>query len=298
MAARIAICQMRSTNVLEVNLQSCAQLIKRAAELGAEMAFFPENFSFLGSSSAESLSIAQPLTGPRMQEFQELAKQHQIWLSLGGFQEKHDSPNHLCNTHVIVDKDGQLRASYRKMHLFDVNIEGGPKLMESSFAVPGNRYVTCDSPVGKLGLSVCYDLRFPELYQILTAVGAQVLLVPAAFTVPTGKAHWHTLLRARAIETQCFVIASAQVGQHNEKRSSFGHALVIDPWGEVLIDCGETENDVQLVELDLARLAKVRREMPVQAHRERGFGSFANRVQLVSGPSEGCGVGCEEYELV
>lgn len=184
-----------------------------AAAAGAKVLFLPENFSFLGRSPAESLAIAEPLDGPLMKRYQDLAKQHKIWLSLGGFQEKGPDSSHLYNTHVIIDDSGDIKASYRKIHLFDVDVPGGPRLKESEFTVPGEGLSCVSTPFGKLGLSVCYDLRFPALYQKLAfQMGAEILLVPAAFTVPTGEAHWHTLLRARAIETQCYVIAAAQAG--------------------------------------------------------------------------------------
>jgi predicted amidohydrolase len=187
-AARIAVCQLRSTNHLEANFIQCEQLIRKAASLGAQLVCLPENFSFLGTSYLESLAIAQPLSGARMDQFRGLARDNNIWLSLGGFQEKvepadENAQPRLHNTHVIVDNSGSIRAVYRKLHLFDVDIVNGPKLLESSFTSPGSRVVLCESPVGKLGLSICYDVRFPELYLSLTAAGANVILVPAAFTV-------------------------------------------------------------------------------------------------------------------
>jgi predicted amidohydrolase len=192
-----------------------------------------------------------------------------MWLSLGGFQEQGPDAEHLHNTHVILDAHGDVQAAYRKAHLFDVDVPGGPVLMESRFTAPGGEVVACDSPAGRLGLSTCYDLRFPALYQRLAfELGAQVLLVPSAFTVATGRAHWEVLLRARAIETQCWVVAAAQAGRHSEARQSYGHALVVDPWGEVV---GRLEDPqatgVALARIDLGALREVRRRMPVAAHR-------------------------------
>eukprot|EP00300_Choanocystis_sp_HF-7_P027586 c32737_g1_i1.p1 GENE.c32737_g1_i1~~c32737_g1_i1.p1 ORF type:complete len:306 (-),score=65.46 c32737_g1_i1:31-918(-) len=288
MAARVAVCQMRTTADLERNLAVCSRLIRQAVSGGASLVCLPENFAFMGTSSSESVAIAQPLSGPRMASYRNLAKENNVWLSLGGFQEAievpapaaedNDSPTEsvqdqpqlpkqVYNTHVIIDNDGAIKAIYRKIHLFDVDIKGGPCLLESSFTQSGRDLVVCDSPVGVLGLTTCYDVRFPELYRKLALMGAQVLLVPAAFTVPTGSAHWHVLLRARAIENQCFVVAAAQVGQHNEKRKTFGHGVVVDAWGTVLADLGEEEEAVAVIELPFDAQAKIRREMPVWTHR-------------------------------
>jgi predicted amidohydrolase len=158
-----------------------------------------------------------------------------MWLSLGGFQEKGPDDSHQYNTHVLIDDSGEIRSSYRKIHLFDVDVPGNMVYKESRFTTAGDTVVAVDSPFGRLGLTVCYDLRFPELYQCLRFKHqAQVLLVPSAFTKVTGEAHWEILLRARAIETQCYVIAAAQAGKHNEKRESYGDSIIIDPWGTVI----------------------------------------------------------------
>ena len=174
----------------------------------------------------------------------------------------------IFNTHVVVRSSGEIACSYRKIHLFDVPMTG---LVESKQALPGEELVACDSPVGKLGVTVCYDLRFPELYQKLTFVhGCQLLLIPSAFAMKTGEAHWETLLRARAIETQTYVVAAAQAGLHNEdgnKRRSYGHAMAIDPWGTVLAAFGADDAGVQTFEVDLALLDQTRDNMPMHAHR-------------------------------
>jgi len=202
----------------------------------------------------------------------------------------------IYNTHVIIDDKGQIQAHYHKIHLFDVSIPGKVHLRESNTTSPGGKYVVCDSPIGKLGLSICYDMRFSEMYvDLVQKMGAQVLLMPSAFTVPTGKAHWHALLRARAIESQCYVLAAAQVGQHNEKRQSYGHSVVYDPWGGLVADAGGYDGvgsagtimessqidespvrvpSIIISDIDLDQLASVRERMPIQQHRDDS--SFMN----------------------
>ncbi|KAF3783113.1 Nitrilase-like protein 2 [Nymphaea thermarum] len=232
---KVAAVQMTSVNDLSANFSICSQLVKEAATAGVKMLCFPENFSFAGARDGESLEVAQSLDGPVMKGYQSLAREFNIWLSLGGFQEKGADDKHLYNTHVLIDESGHIRNTYRKIHLFDVDVPGGVVYKESNFTTAGNDLVVADSPVGRLGLTVCYDLRFPDLYQQLRFQhNAQVLLVPSAFTKVTGEAHWEILLRARAIETQCYVIAATQTGKHSEKRESYGDALIIDPWGTIV----------------------------------------------------------------
>jgi len=171
-----------------------------------------------------------------------------------------------ANRSFLIDDTGAIRARYDKIHLFDVDLATGESWRESSVYGPGEQVVAADTPWGRMGFSICYDMRFPDLYRALTNAGATILLAPAAFTVPTGQAHWHVLLRARAIEAGCFVIATAQVGTHADGRVTYGHSVVIDPWGEVLLDMGETAG-LGLVDIDLARLGDVRARVPAIANR-------------------------------
>lgn len=233
------------------------------------MLCFPESFSFIGANDGDSVKIAEPLDGPIMQQYQSLARESKIWVSLGGFQEKGSQEAHICNTHVVIDDAGNIRSTYRKIHLFDVDVPGGRSYKESSFTEPGKDIVALDSPVGRLGLTVCYDLRFPELYQQLRFQHeAQVLLVPAAFTKITGQAHWEILLRARAIETQCYVIAAAQAGKHNDKRESYGDTLIIDPWGTVVGRLPDrVSTGIAVADIDLSLVDSVRTKMPIAKHR-------------------------------
>jgi predicted amidohydrolase len=243
---------------------------------------------------ADTLEAAEPLSGPRMASYCALARRHGVWLSLGGVQERSEAaPGKVHNTHVLVDDSGALRAAYRKVHLFDVDVPGSRSYRESAVVAPGEELVVCASPVGALGLSVvsararplapapsltappkCYDVRFPALYTALRDAGAEVLLVPAAFTVPTGLAHWEVLLRARAIENQCYVAAAAQHGDHNVEaaraantppRQTFGHSLVADAWGAVVAQAADGVG-VAVAEIDLDALRRVREALPVQRH--------------------------------
>lgn len=233
----------------------------------------------MGIRNGESLGIAEELDGPLMQKYCSLARESKIWLSLGGFQEKGPDDAHICNTHVLVDDSGNIRSTYRKIHMFDVDVPGGMVYKESQFTVAGKDIVAVDSPVGRLGVTVCYDLRFPELYQQLRFQHqAQVLLVPAAFTKITGEAHWEILLRARAIETQCYVVASAQAGRHNDKRESYGDTLIIDPWGKVIGKLPDRlSTGIAVADIDFSLLDSVRARMPISEHRKPlDFWKFAS----------------------
>ncbi|KAB2010518.1 hypothetical protein ERO13_D10G216800v2 [Gossypium hirsutum] len=268
-SVRVAAVQMTSVNDLASNFSTCSRLVKEAASAGAKMICFPESFSFLGPKSEDSLLVAEALDGPIMQKYCSLAREYSIWLSLGGFQEKgHDA--HLRNTHVIVDDAGNIRSTYSKIHLFDVDVPGGSTYRESSFTEPGKDIAAVDSPIGRLGLTICYDLRFPEIYQQLRFNhDAQVILVPSAFTPVTGQAHWEILLRARAIETQCYVIASAQAGKHNKTRESYGDTLIIDPWGTVVGRLPDRlSTGITVADIDLSLIDSVRKKMPIAEQRK------------------------------
>ena len=262
----LAVGQMTSTNDLDSNLATCTELVARAKTRHAVMLSLPEGFSFLGEKDNEGLAVAETIDGARMASFRDLARDNSMWLSLGGFQEKGPDDKHAYNTHVVIDAEGEVRAAYRKLHLFDVDIPGGPKLLESNGVTAGDELVQIDTPLGSTGLSICYDLRFPEMYLALAQLGSKLLLIPAAFTMTTGKEHWETLLRARAIETQCYVAAAAQTGRHNPRRQSFGHAMIIDPWGTVIAQCHDGDA-IAVADIDLGFLDSVRQRIPVWNHR-------------------------------
>ena len=273
---RIAVGQMCASSDVEKNFEVVADLCSQAKDRGCSMLFLPECFAFIGVKGTDALAVMEPLNGPLLGRYRELAAKHGLWLSLGGFAEQGPDCDRRFNAHIIVNDAGEIRASYRKIHLFDVDMGdvNGPVLMESRSAAAGETLVTCDSPAGKLGLTVCYDLRFPEMFARLRyELGCEMMLVPSAFTKPTGQAHWETLLRARAIETQSYVVAAAQAGVHSEGRASHGHAMIVDPWGKVVAELGGDETGIAVADVDLGYLKDVRSRIPVEAHR-RDIASF------------------------
>ncbi|EKX50250.1 hypothetical protein GUITHDRAFT_67076 [Guillardia theta CCMP2712] len=282
-AARIAVGQMRSTSDVEANMAESKRLCQLARLQGASFLSLPECFEFMGTpGTGDALKMAEPLTGEIVSRYRKLARDEGLWLSLGGFHERKtkDDPK-IYNTHIVVDDAGQIAATYRKLHLFDVDYDGG--FQESRSTHKGEEIVVLkDTPFGNIGITTCYDLRFPELFVALRDAGAHLILIPSAFMPTTGEAHWEAggslrgeecdrcrqvLLRARAIETQCYVAAAAQFGRHNEKRSSYGHALIVDPWGKVLQDAGSESAGVVVADLDFSLLEQVRARMPMSAHR-------------------------------
>ncbi|MGB8329575.1 MAG: carbon-nitrogen hydrolase family protein [Polyangiales bacterium] len=259
--------QMTSTADVDANLRTVHHLVAEAASRGAEVAFVPECFAYLGPENGK-LDIAESFEegGPIFKRCQEAARDAKIDVVYGGFWEKSSVSGKVYNSCIYMRADGALDAVYRKIHLFDVDLPDGTKILESQTIEPGRETVVAEAPFGTLGLSVCYDLRFPELYRRLVDAGAIALAIPAAFTLTTGKDHWHVLLRARAIEQQCFVLAAAQTGHHYGERRSYGHALIADPWGTVIAQCGEGEG-VAVAPIDPAFVQKVRRAVPSLAHR-------------------------------
>jgi predicted amidohydrolase len=266
---RVGAVQLRSTDDVSANLASCSELSARAASEGAQLVVLPECFSFLGRREGDKLAMAESLDGkgPVMSTLRELATKHGIWIVGGGTPELvPGDARRTYNAAIAIDPRGELVARYRKIHLFDVDIPGGATLRESDSTAPGDELVVVDIAGAPVGVSICYDIRFPELYrQLVKDMGAEVLLVPAAFTAHTGAAHWHLLLRARAIEDQAWVIAAAQWGKHNEKRESYGHSLIVDPWGTVVGEQADGEG-VVVTTIDGAAVAKRRTQMPCLQH--------------------------------
>ena len=267
---KVAALQLNSTGDVEANLSRIEALTREAAADGATLVVLPECFAYLGPEEGK-YAIAEPLPdgGPILRRMSQLARSTQVELVLGGFHEQTPTPRKLSNAAIHLNEQGAIRAIYRKIHLFDVDLSDGTKLEESATVQAGSEVVATDTRAGRLGLSVCYDVRFPELYRKLVDQGAQLLTVPAAFTLTTGKDHWHILLRARAIEAQCYVIAAAQTGLHHGTRRSYGHALIADPWGTIVAECGEGEG-YALASIDLAYLENVRRTLPSLRHRRLG----------------------------
>ena len=259
--------QMTSTPDLATNLAEAEDLIDLAVRRGAKLVSLPENFSFLGEET-DKLAQAKEI-GSRSEKFlQTIAQRYQITLLGGGFPLPVPEGNKVHNTALLIDPSGREIARYQKVHLFDVDLPDGNTYRESSTVEAGQVLPPVyDSPeLGCLGISVCYDVRFPEVYRHLSAKGADVLFVPAAFTAYTGKDHWQVLLQARAIENTCYVIAPAQTGTHYARRQTHGHAAIVDPWGTILSDAGDAPG-IAIAEINPARLEQVRRQMPCLAHR-------------------------------
>jgi predicted amidohydrolase len=266
---RVAAVQLNSQGDVARNLEAVRQLVGRAKQRGAELVLLPENFAFFGPE-AEKRKVAETLAdGHIVRALGDLAREHALCVIGGGFPERTADDARPHNTLLAVGPDGETLATYRKIHLFDVELGSGGSYSESAATTPGTSVVVVEVGGFKLGLSICYDLRFPELYRALSEQGAEVLLVPAAFTLHTGKDHWHVLLRARAIEAQAFVVAAAQYGAHPGARQTYGHSLVVDPWGTVIAEASDGVGIVSAT-LERERLDAVRRSLPSLTHRKLG----------------------------
>jgi predicted amidohydrolase len=261
---RVAVCQLNSRADRSANLAVARDLLGRAAAAGADLAVLPEYTDFLGRASAAP--PPEPVDGSYGKALAAAAAEHRMWVVAGSFHERGPDPDRTYNTSLVFDRSGGLVSAYRKIHLYDVEIPGRVSYLESRSVAPGNDCVTVDVAGLRVGLSICYDLRFPELYRRLAGAGAQLLLVPAAFMLHTGRDHWEVLLRARAIENQCYVAAAAQIGDHDPGRTCFGRSMVVDPWGTVLAQAPD-EIGVTVADLDLDRLARIRSELPSLANR-------------------------------
>jgi predicted amidohydrolase len=273
---KVAAIQMTSGHVVEDNLAAAGALLREAKELGADIACLPENFSFIGLKDADKLGVAETDgDGPIQHFLHTTARELKLWILGGTTVLKGDSPNRVSNTSLLFDAAGKRVARYDKIHLFDVTIPGrNESYLESTHVMPGREVVIADTPVGRLGLSVCYDMRFPELYRDLVARGAEWLAMPAAFTVPTGRAHWETLLRARAIENLCYVVAPAQAGTHTSGRETYGDTLIVDYWGQVLSRLAKGTG-VITADIDLSKLAETRQRFPALDNRRLGVSHAA-----------------------
>jgi predicted amidohydrolase len=256
---------MTSTDDLAGNLREAERLVREAAARGAELVALPEMFAFMRREGGD-IPCAQDLDGEVVSALRGWAGELRVRLLGGSFPERVRGDDRVHNTSVLVSPDGAVEAVYRKIHLFDVDLGDGGTYRESARIAPGDAVVVADTPAGGIGLSICYDVRFPELYRELAARGALLVTVPSAFTRETGKDHWEVLLRARAIENQVFVIAPAQCGRHSPDRTSHGRSLVIDPWGLVLAQLGD-QPGVAVADCDLAEQRRVRERLPALRHR-------------------------------
>ena len=265
--SRIAVLQMTSGTDPEANAKAIAQAIAAAADGGASMLFTPEMSGMLDSNRARAAArIALEADDFVLGAAREAAVRAGIWVALGSLAVLREDLR-WANRALVIDAAGNIAARYDKMHMFDVDLASGESWRESRAYAAGDAVVSLDTPIGHLGLAICYDIRFPALFEALGHNSCDLIAIPAAFTVPTGKAHWHLLQRARAIEASAYVVAAAQVGRHEDGRSTFGHSLVVDPWGEVLLDMGGEAAGLGFAEIDPARIADVRRQLPSLANR-------------------------------
>lgn len=261
---RAALVQMRSGRSVDANVEAACALIRDAAAAGAQYVQTPEVTTLMELDPARLFAHTRPEPGnPALARFTALARKLSLWLHIGSMGIL--AGDRIANRSYLIAPDGAIAARYDKIHMFDVTLANGETYLESANYTPGCEAIVADLPWGRLGLTICYDLRFPALHQTLVQAGAQFLAVPAAFTRPTGEAHWHTLLRARAIETQCFVFAAAQGGRHEHGRETYGHSLIISPWGTILAE-GGVDPGIVVADIDMAELAAVRARIPCLDH--------------------------------
>ncbi|KAK4109181.1 carbon-nitrogen hydrolase [Canariomyces notabilis] len=248
------------------NLAQCRLLVKKAVQAGAKALFLPEASDYIAGSGADTVRLVKPVEESEfVLGLREDARRERLPIHVGVHEPGLDT-HRVKNTVLWINEAGEIAHRYQKIHLFDVDIEDGPVLKESQNVEKGSEIVPpFDTPLGKVASTICFDLRFPEISLALRRLGADIITFPSAFTVPTGRAHWEVLLRARAIETQSYVVAAAQVGKHNEKRVSYGHSMIVDPWGRILAELGDTsgEPEIATAEINHDLLRKVRREMPL-----------------------------------
>ncbi len=265
---RVAVIQMCSLPDVDANLAAAQEQLERAAAAGAQLAALPENFAFMGLQERDKLAVAEPFgTGPIQTWLSRTARELNLWIIGGTIPLRTTDIDRVAPASLVFDAQGRLAARYDKMHLFDVDLPGREEsYRESATILPGVTPVVVETPVGRVGLAVCYDMRFPELFRDLVAQGATAFSLPSAFTVPTGQAHWDVLLRARAIENLCYVFAPAQFGTHRNGRKTYGNALIVDPWGEVLARAADGPG-FALAPVDPEGQSHLRKRFPVLAHR-------------------------------
>ena len=268
---RIALLQMTSGIDPAANAVTIVDAIANAKKGGAEMLFTPEMSGLLDKDRKRAAAkIVKEGEDIVLQAVRIAARNAGLWVALGSLAVEGDQSEpdeRWANRSFLVAPDGSVAARYDKIHMFDVELDSGESWRESKAYTPGGKVVTADCPAGKLGLAVCYDVRFPALFEELGRQSCDVISIPAAFTVPTGEAHWHLLLRARAVEASAYLVAAAQLGEHEDGRQTYGHSLVVDPWGEVLLDMGGDAPGVGFAEIDPERIAQVRRQLPSLANR-------------------------------
>jgi predicted amidohydrolase len=263
---KVACVQLNSGPDIAANITAASALIREAAKQGAQFIATPENTCHMRSPAGEKLKSALPEeTNAALAAFRALARELNVWLEIGSLSILLEKENRIANRCYVINPGGAVAASYDKIHMFDVDLPTGESHRESALVRPGEKAVTVDLPEARLGLTICYDLRFAYLFRALAHQGATLITVPAAFTVPTGQAHWHVLLRARAIETGAFVMAPAQCGEHEGGRGTYGHSLIVDPWGKILAEADEQPGLIT-ADLDMAAVEKARAAIPALKH--------------------------------
>jgi predicted amidohydrolase len=266
MHLRTAVVQVNSRDNPAENLSNVERFLDQAADIGAQFVSLPEFWTYLGPYSGFD-NAAQTIPGPVIECLQEKARKYKMIVHGGSIVERHPQlADKFYNTSVLIDRDGEIAARYRKIHLFDVNLANGEKHYESERIAPGNDIVTAEIDGITFGLTICYDLRFPELYRLLTLRGAQIIMVPAGFTLHTGRDHWEVLLRARAIENLCYVVAPAQVGTYPPNRQCFGRSMIVNPWGLVLAQAQDTPAII-MADIDLTQIEQARAQIPCLENR-------------------------------
>lgn len=262
---KVAAIQLNANRSRHANVAQALSMVEEAASAGAEVVVLPELFNGYGDL-AQVVAEAEPIPGPTTERMGACAKQHGIWLLAGSVCEQSNQPGRGYNTSLLFSPEGTPVAQYRKLHLFDANVPGNVSVCESQHMLPGDGVVVLGTELATFGLAICYDLRFPELFRQMSRRGMDVLLFPSAFTAATGRDHWHVLVRARAIENQCYVVAANQCGKHTERQSSYGHSLIVDPWGRILAEGGDEETII-FARLDGIRLKSTREVLPALRNR-------------------------------
>jgi predicted amidohydrolase len=267
MSVKVALLQMTSGIDPLVNAGTMADAVAHAAGEGAAMLFTPEMSGLIDRDRKRAAGhVVAEEDSPVLARVREAAARAGLWVHIGSLAVR-EGGDLWANRAFVIDPAGEIRARYDKIHMFDVDLATGESWRESAAYRPGEQVVTVECPVGRLGLAICYDIRFPALFEELERQRCDAIAIPAAFTVPTGRAHWHLMQRARAVEASAFVISAAQVGRHEDGRETYGHSLVIDPWGDVVLDMGGNEAGLGFAEIDLARIGEVRRQLPSLANK-------------------------------
>ncbi len=269
MSNKVAVLQMTSSNDVQNNLNIIESQLSIISQENIRLVVLPENCSFMGQYETDKLSVAEDYkSGPIQQAISNMAIKYKIWIIAGSIPIKSDDLKRCYASSLVFDNQGIIVQRYDKIHLFDVRVSDTESHKESNSTCAGDIIKIVDTPIGRIGLSICYDLRFPEMYRQLRNLGADLFIVPAAFTFDTGKVHWHTLLKARAIENLCYVLASDQAGIHQNGRKTYGHSMIISPWGEILAECDEKETGVAISLIDLKQMLTLRQKFPCLNHRQ------------------------------